>query len=65
MNLKYPKGCPKCGCRELEELDCEYNYTDGIASLWACMDCDFKCTLYFGFIGWTSEDSDAESDEDI
>lgn len=39
---------------------------DGIEYYMACIECNFKATLHFEFVGWTSEDlDDAELDGEI
>ena len=63
MTPRYLKRCPKCSCKELEELEAIFNGPDGIECLMSCIDCDFKCTFHYGFMGWTSEEPDAQSDE--
>lgn len=66
MNLQYLNRCPKCNCKEFDVLECDYLEADGVEYYMACIDCNFKATFHFAFMGWSSEDLDTdESDEQI
>lgn len=62
MNLRPFRRCPNCNCPESEELDLVNHGADGIEILMGCVECDFKCTFHYAYMGWTSEEADDESD---